>query len=83
MISNNRMTIGMETHLRSVAKAISWRLGGTIVTFSITLMVTGEIGLATKIGILDTILKIGAFYFHERIWHRINFGKLKRPEYHI
>ena len=73
----------MESHLRSIAKAISWRLGGTIVTFTITLIITAEISLATKIGILDTVVKIGAFYFHERIWHRISFGKYKRPDYEI
>ncbi len=73
----------METHLRSVAKAISWRLGGTAVTFIITLLVSGKVDLAVKVGLLDTIIKIGAFYTHERLWHRINFGKLKRPDYEI
>lgn len=73
----------MESHIRSVIKAISWRCGGTVVTFAITLLISGEIGIATKVGIIDTIVKILAFYLHERIWHRINFGKIKRPEYEI
>jgi uncharacterized membrane protein len=73
----------METHLRSIAKAISWRAGGTVVTFAIALLVSGKIDLAVKVGLLDTFVKIGAFYFHERIWHRISFGKLKQPEYEI
>jgi uncharacterized membrane protein len=73
----------METHLRSIAKAMSWRVGGTTVTFVVTLIITGQIDLAAKVGILDTLVKIGAFYFHERIWHRIGFGKIKPPEYQI
>ena len=73
----------METHLRSIAKAISWRVGGTIVTFIVTLLISGQIDLAAKVGLLDTFIKIGAFYFHERIWHRIGFGKIKSPEYQI
>ncbi|TFG48150.1 MAG: DUF2061 domain-containing protein, partial [Candidatus Brocadiia bacterium] len=35
------------------------------------------------IGILDTFVKIGAYYFHERVWDRLNFGKRKPPEYNI
>ncbi|MFH1370073.1 MAG: DUF2061 domain-containing protein [Planctomycetota bacterium] len=73
----------METHLRSIAKAVSWRIGGTVVTFAVVLLISGKINIAAKVGLLDTFIKIGAFYFHERIWHRIGFGKLKRPEYEI
>jgi uncharacterized membrane protein len=73
----------METHLRSISKAVSWRVGGTVVTFVIALLVSGKIDIAAKVGLLDTFIKIGVFYFHERIWHRISFGKLKRPEYEI
>jgi uncharacterized membrane protein len=73
----------METHLRSIAKAVSWRIGGTAVTFVVTLFISGEINLAVKVGLLDTLVKIGAFYFHERIWHRIGFGKMKPPDYQI
>ena len=73
----------METHLRSIAKAVSWRIGGTVVTFIIALLVSRKVDIAVKVGLLDTLVKIGAFYLHERIWHRIGFGKLKGPEYEI
>ncbi|MHC4254035.1 MAG: DUF2061 domain-containing protein [Planctomycetota bacterium] len=43
----------------------------------------GSIDLAARIGILDTIIKIAAFYIHERFWIKLNFGKLKQPEYQI
>jgi uncharacterized membrane protein len=73
----------METHLRSIVKAVTWRVGGTLVTFLVTLAISKEIELAAKVGLLDTLVKIGAFYFHERLWHRVNFGKVKPPEYQI
>lgn len=73
----------METHLRSIAKAVSWRVGGTVVTFVVALVVSGKLDIAVKVGALDTLVKIAAFYFHERIWHRVSFGKLKPPEYEI
>ena len=73
----------METHYRSIAKAVTWRAGGTVVTCLVAWSLTGNFDLAAKIGILDTSLKIGAFYVHERVWNRLNFGKTKPPEYQI
>jgi uncharacterized membrane protein len=73
----------VESHYRSIVKAITWRTGGTIVTFAVAWFVTGSIHFSAKIGVLDTIVKIGVFYFHERLWNRLNFGRPKPPEYQI
>ena len=73
----------METHYRSIIKALSWRAGGTVVTCLVACIITGSFELAAKIGILDTVIKIGAFYIHERFWNRVEFGKQKPPEYQI
>lgn len=73
----------METHIRSILKAISWRAGGTIITCVVAWWVTGNFDLAARIGILDTVIKVGVFYAHERLWNRLNFGKQKPPEYDI
>jgi uncharacterized membrane protein len=73
----------VESHIRSIAKAITWRTGGTAVTFAIAWIVTRRLEVAAQIGLLDTTIKIGAFYVHERIWNRLSFGKPKLPEYQI
>ena len=73
----------LETHFRSMVKAISWRAGGTVVTCFVAWALTGNFDLAARIGILDTLIKIGAFYVHERLWNRLAFGKKKPPEYQI
>jgi len=73
----------MESHVRSIAKAITWRTGGTVVTFAVAWLMTGRFELAAQIGLLDTAVKLGAFYIHERVWNRLNFGKEKPPEYQI
>ena len=73
----------MESHFRSIMKAITWRTGGTVVTFAVAWILTQEFKLAAQIGALDTVIKIGAFYFHERLWIHVKFGKLRRPEYEI
>ena len=73
----------VESHYRSIIKAITWRAGGTVVTCLVACIVTGSFDLAAKIGVLDTAIKIGAFYIHERFWNRLDFGKQKPPEYQI
>ena len=64
-------------------KAVTWRAGGTVVTFFIAWIITGEATLSVGIGLLDSLVKVGAFYLHERMWNRLRFGKLEPPEYQI
>ena len=73
----------MESHVRTIAKAFSWRFIATLVTFTVAWLATGKLTLAVEIGLADTLIKLGAYYLHERTWIRVKFGKLKRPEYEI
>lgn len=73
----------MESHLRSIAKAVSWRIGGSIFTALIAWVLTQEAATATAIGLADMVVKIVAFYVHERLWERIPFGRPRPPEYEI
>ena len=73
----------MESHFRSIMKAVTWRAGGTVVTFFVAWVMTRRFDLVAQIGILDTTIKLAAFYINERLWMKINFGKLKLPEYQI
>jgi hypothetical protein len=38
----------VESHIRSIAKAITWRAGGTVVTFAIAYIMTRQLELAAK-----------------------------------
>lgn len=73
----------METHIRSIIKALSWRCIATLVTFTVAWIVTGKLTFAAEIGVADTLIKLGTYYVHERVWIHVNFGILKRPEYEI
>ena len=64
-----------EKPLRSIMKALSWRLIGTLDTLIVSYVLTGEIGLATSIASLDFITKLVLYFFHERIWNTIKWGK--------
>ncbi len=73
----------MESHIRSIAKALSWRFLATLITFSVAWVITGQLTLAAEIGLADTLIKLGVYYSHERLWVRVRFGKLRTPEYQI
>jgi uncharacterized membrane protein len=65
----------MDTHSRSFAKALSWRVTGTIDTMIISLIVTGSIKLAATIGLTEVVTKSLLYYFHERAWLKIPYGR--------
>lgn len=73
----------MESPLRSIVKALTWRSGGFAITVLIAWIVTRRVDVAASIGVLDTVLKIGAYYAHERLWLRIPLGRQRPPEYQI
>ena len=73
----------MESHFRSIAKTMTWRLLATVITFSVAWVVTGQVTFAVEIGVADTLIKLCVYYSHERFWNRLSFGKQKSPEYQI
>ncbi len=73
----------METRSRSIVKALSYRVLGIFITTSVAYLFTAELSFALKIGLLDTLIKLLAYYFHERLWMRIKFGLKSPPEYRI
>lgn len=64
-----------ERPIRSIAKAISWRIIGTLDTLLISFLLTGEVVVAASIATIDFITKMFLYFFHERIWNKINWGK--------
>lgn len=64
-----------DTVKRSVFKTISWRVVATLITASLVLVMTGELKFAATVGLLDTTIKFLAYFFHERAWNRVSYGK--------
>lgn len=62
-----------ERKLRSIVKAVSWRIGGVIVTIIVSYIITRKLIIAAQIGLLDSLIKIFIFYAHERIWNKLKF----------
>jgi adenylylsulfate kinase len=58
-----------------VAKALSWRVLGTIATSLLVFLFTRRLVLSLAVGAAEFVSKIGLFWLHERVWDRLRFGK--------
>ena len=63
------------TRARSAAKAITWRITGTADTFLIAWFITREPLVAGSIAVLEVITKTVLYYFHERGWNFVKWGR--------
>ncbi len=70
-----------ETKKRSILKAISWRTWATLTTAILVFMFTGEFALAITVGLLEVFAKMALYFFHERLWQKIGFGKKEVPSF--
>jgi uncharacterized membrane protein len=71
---------GPNSHLRSWAKAVSWRLVGSADTFLLSLIVTGNTSYAISIASAEAVTKIVLYYVHERIWRRVAWGRMEADQ---
>jgi uncharacterized membrane protein len=69
-----KQTISKESMSRSVVKAISWRILGTIDTVLIAFLISGAWRLALSIGLLESASKMILYIIHERIWCNVRWG---------
>ena len=59
---------------RSILKAISWRIVGTLDTMALGWIITGNPVMGLKIGALELCTKFVLYYIHERIWVNSKWG---------
>ena len=61
---------------RSLFKAMTWRIIASLDTFFISYIITGRFDWATSIAIFEIITKAIIYYFHERAWNRVKWGRV-------
>ncbi|MEX0967224.1 MAG: DUF2061 domain-containing protein [Bacteroidia bacterium] len=72
-----------DSRTRSLVKGISWRCLGTLDTLVISYIVFGNISHAASIAGTEVVTKIVLYYFHERIWNIVKWGRLTKRASHI
>ena len=69
------MSARNDSRSRSLFKALSWRLVALTVTAAVAYAATESAAFALSIGLADSLIKIFAYYFHERAWENVEFGR--------
>jgi uncharacterized membrane protein len=81
-------TANRESRLRSILKALTWRVIASATTFTVAYFVVllgapaEQRELATKaaavVAAFDFVLKLLLYYFHERAWQLLPRGSIRR-----
>jgi uncharacterized membrane protein len=63
------------TKARSFVKSLSYRIWGTVSSWAVVYVITGKGSLAALIAFWETVVKVFIYYFHERAWNKISWGR--------
>ncbi len=89
-ISPESESIYRDSPQRSFIKALTYRLLASGVMFIVFFIIfrsatqrtlQQSLGDASLISVIDFILKLTIYYFHERLWSGINWGKYWKRNY--
>ncbi|RCW90269.1 DUF2061 domain-containing protein [Winogradskyella arenosi] len=69
-----------SSNKRHILKTFSWRAVGTVDTFVLGWIVTGNPLIGLKIGGAEVVTKMLLYFVHEKFWYRIDFGLDKRKK---
>lgn len=69
----------LETKRRSLVKSIVWRIIGIFILGLISWLITKSWKEVTLITLIFHSIRLVLYYFHERIWEKISWGRIKHP----
>ncbi len=78
--TGKKVKVTRDRPVKSILKAITWRIVASSVTFLLAYFVFHNdpyaVQKATGIAIAESVLKIVFYYFHERMWERLRWGRM-------
>ena len=75
--------IQRESPFRSLLKAVTYRITGTVTTALIAFVVTGDTTTARAIGTVEPIVKLVIYYVHERAWQLVPRGTIRQVMHRV
>jgi len=64
-----------ETRTRSWTKSLTWRILGIIILWAIAWTFTNDLESTTIITVIFHGIRVILYYYHERLWLKIKWGK--------
>ena len=71
--------MALETRPRAWVKSFVWRILGIVILGAISWLVTHSWKEMTIITIIFHGVRVILYYFHERVWERIHWGRIAHP----
>ena len=68
-----------ETRKRAWVKSLVWRVLGILILGFITWLITDSWKEMSIITALFHGIRVILYYFHERVWERVHWGRIKHP----
>ncbi len=72
------MANAIDSNLRSWVKSICWRVIGIFILGALAWSFTRNWEQTTLITVVFHSIRLVLYYFHERIWERIEWGRRKK-----
>ena len=69
---------GTDLKRRSLVKAVMYKVWSLIVSFSVGLIILGNMGAATQLTLIKHVTALVDFYLFERVWNRISWGRTEQ-----
>jgi uncharacterized membrane protein len=60
---------------RSLAKSLTWRVVALLTTFITLYALSKDVSMATLATLITNGVNFVAYYYHERIWNAVKWGK--------
>ena len=67
-----------DTIARTTIKTILYRVLGSLVTFIVAFLFTGEFVVSASISITEFVIKPAFYWIYERFWNRVPWGKIEK-----
>jgi len=67
-----------ESNSRSLAKTITFRVLIIIADVVVVYFLTHRFDLVVTIVVLRNVVAMFLYYFHERFWNAVNWGRMKK-----
>lgn len=65
----------VDLKIRSWTKSFTWRILGVIILLPLTYAFTGKWESAAAVTLIFHVVRMVLYYFHERAWERIAWGR--------
>ena len=69
-----------DSRIRSWTKSFVWRIIGMLILGVLTFSVTGSAAEASIITLVFHAIRVILYYFHERLWEMIQWGRSSKNE---